>query len=413
MRWSAIITILATIVLCTNLRAEDWPKWLGPDGNGISKETLPDQLPKELKTTWKQPVGIGYSSPIGVAGKIYQYSCVDGKDRLICFNADDGKLLWSQDNASGYTGDFPGTRCTPEILGDRIYTYGGDGQLVSRQLADGKEIWSTNVVKETGAKTVNWGEASNPLIIGDIIYVQNGRGNGVPVAIGVDKNTGKIVWKSEAAGKPTGGIRKWPQGGGYAQIIQIDVQGAKQLIAFASDTLFGINPQDGKTIWSETWITDWDVNAANPLYRDGNLFITSNYGKGCAMLKLSPTSASRQWENKEIMSRFQPVILDGGVMYGNSEGTVKCLSWPDGKVKWTARQPRIGFGGSLVRSGDKLLCMSDGGELFITKATPDAIQVLGRLSVFPGEKQIWASPLIYNGKIYAKGTESLVCIELK
>lgn len=414
MRRIAILGMLAIVTVLPGLsRAEDWPKWLGPNGDGISKEPLPDQFPREMKQLWKQPVGIGYSSPVVAENRIYLYSLAEPNDRLSCFDADSGKVIWQQDNKGGYSGDFPGTRCTPHVQAGRVYTFGGDGQLVCRQVEDGKELWNTSVLKETGAKNLNWGLASNPLFVGDMIYVQNGRGDGVPVAVGIDKNSGKIVWKSQAAGTPSGGIRKWPQGGGYAQIILVDVQGTKQLIVFASDTLYGIAPADGKTIWSEKWVTDWDVNAANPLYRDGNLFLTSNYGQGCMMLKLSPTGATKQWQNKEIMSRFQPVILDGDVMYGNSEGTIKCLSWPDGAVKWAARQPRIGFGGSLVRDGDKLVAMSDGGELFLLRATPDGVQSLGQTRVFPGERQIWATPLIYKGRIYAKGTDSLVCLEMK
>lgn len=393
-------------------RAEDWPKWLGPRADGISQETglaekWPETGPKQL---WSIDVGLGYSSPLVVEGKLYFVSLVDGKDKLQCLDPDTGKVLWDVTEKTGWTGDFPGARATPTIVDGKIYHYTGGGELVCRQLADGKLLWSLDIIKETKAEQARWGNSSAPLVVGDRIYVQGGRGPGVPVALVVDRNTGKLVWQSEAKGAPKEG-KQGPHGGGYASMILIDVEGTKQLISFASNGVYGMNPDNGKTLWFEPWITSWDVNASTPVYKDGHLFVSSDYGRGCMMLKLSPTSATKLWEKKDIKAHFQPVLLDRGHLYGNSEGQLTCMVWPTGEVKWQGRK-ELGNGGSLVRIGDRLIALSERGTLMLIKATPEGQELISKLDKAVTGSQVWATPLIYKGKLYAKGQDKLVCFDI-
>lgn len=394
-----IVALSAALLLGANVvSAEEWPQYLGPRRDGISKETgVLEKLPEGgLKKVWSATVGIGYSSPVAVDGKVYLFSTVDEKDTLQAFDAESGKVLWTASYNGAWTGQYPGARCSPLIEGDRIYTYGGAGDLVCWELATGKLIWQMNVLKETNARPLTWGEASNPVIDGNRMYVQGGK-NGA-FAVAVDKRTGKVIWKSEK------GL------GGYAQTVLADVQGVKQLIVFAGDAVYGLNPETGKSLWKFPWKTSYDVNAMTPVYRDGYVFIASDYGRGCAMLKLAPSGFEKVWETKEVQSRFQNAILEGDVMYVNTEGTVKCLSWPDGAVKWQNKEFKIDMGGALVRVGDKLVMLSQSGKLGLAKATPDGFTLLGQSPMVQG-REVWSSPLIYRGKVYAKGATDLVCAE--
>jgi hypothetical protein len=400
-----LLTVLSILFLSTQLRAEEWPRWRGPRGDGITSETIPDSLPKEgPKKLWSKSVGTGYSSPIAVDGKIYIFALADGRDTLYAFD-ESGKELWKEAYDGGWNGDYKGTRASPVIENDRIYTYGGNSDLVARELATGKLIWRVNVLKETnaqGRKNGDWGISSNPLIDGNSIYVQGG--NGDAFAVAVDKNVGKITWKSER------GV------GAYAQPILIDVKGSRQLAVFAAFGIYGLNPDSGKTLWKYPWTTNYDVNAATPIYKDGQLFISSNYGHGGALLEVSSTSVKKIWENKELKSHFQPAILDGDVLYGNSEGKLKCIKWADGKPSWPQAAPdEIGRGGSLTRSKDKLLIMTDSGKLIIAQATPAAYKRLAEAQLFEDAgrpTQIWSTPLLYKGKLYAKGLEEFNCYDL-
>ena len=419
---SAVALLLASMTAAVTRAAEEWPRWLGPRGDNIVRDAaLPDRWPAGgPKKVWEKKVGIGFASPIGFDGKVYVFALEgDDKEVLTAFDAATGNIVWSQ----GYNRPTPGgerpdptwdgTRATPAIDAGKVYTYGSTGLLVCRDLADGKELWRVDVLKETGGRLLGaaniWGQASSPLVARDAVYVQAGKGGAVAVA--VDKNSGKLLWKSQAEGL-----------GGYAAPILADVPGKPQLIIFGGDALYGMEPQTGKTIWTEPWKTAFDINAATPIYHDGQLFVTSGYAPetgGCALFQLSATGAKKVWEKpgfKGIASKFQPPVLDNGYVYGVTEeksGSLKCLKWATGETAWQADEPkRLGFGASLVRCGEKLLVMSQEGTLYLMRATPDKHQVLGQAEVFSGSEQVWSSPLVYRGKVYAKGKDQLVCLDL-
>jgi len=402
----SLLATLAILLLSAQIHAEEWPRWRGPRGDGITSETIPDKLPKEgPKKVWSKSVGIGYSSPIAVDGKIYMFALADGRDTLYAFD-EAGNQLWKEAYDGGWTsnGNYPGTRASPVVEDGRIYTYGGAGDLVARDLS-GKQIWRVNILKETNASgrpDGDWGMASNPLIVGNRIYVQGG--NGDAFAVAVDKNAGTIAWKSEK------GL------GGYSEPIMIQVNGAAQLVVFAGSGLYGLNPESGKTLWKYPWKTRYDVNAATPIFKDGKVFITSDYGKGCGLVQVDQNSAKKIYESKEAQCRFQPPILEGDVMYVNSEGRLKCVNFADGKPVWPSAAPDSpGMGGSLTRSRDKLLILSDNGKLMIGQATPAGYKHLAEAQLFDDAGrggQIWSTPLLYKGKLYAKGTEELTCYDL-
>jgi outer membrane protein assembly factor BamB len=352
---------------------------------------------------WQVKAGLGHSSPVVADGKVYLFSLVGNQEVLAALDAASGKMLWTKGYNGGWTTSYKGTRATPTIEGDRIYTYGGAGDLVCWDLATGKPRWDLNVLRATGARPLTWGQASSPLVLGDLVYVQGGDGGAVAVA--VNKETGKLAWKSQASGL-----------GGYAAVVDAEVESRPQLIVFGGRALYGMDPRSGKTLWETPWPTEYDVNAATPIFHDGKVFVSSAYGKPpgrCALFQVSASGVRKVWENREITARFQPAVLDDGYVYGNSEGTLKCLAWSTGKLQWAAKDKdmRLTYGGSLLRAGDKLLTLSDRGELSLLRATPAEVKLLSQVQLFDG-REIWATPVVSGGKLYAKGNEELVCVEV-
>ncbi len=384
--------------------AEEWPKWLGPKGTGISAEsglleTWPEDGPKKL---WSHDVGIGYSSPVALDGRVYIFTQNERQDLLFCFDAESGKEIWNQSYQRGEDPAYPGTRATPTIDGDKIYTHGSGGDLVCRQLADGKLLWQTNILKQTSAKPIQWGSSSSPLVTEEYIFVQGGM-EGDATAVCVDKKTGSIVWKSEAKTLA-----------GYASLILADAGSQKQLIVFAGDMLYGMDPRTGKTLWSEAWKTDYDVNAATPIFHDSKILVTSTRNFGVMMMTLSSDGkATKDWEKKDIACKFQPPILDGTTLYANSNGILKAISWPDGATLWSAagRDLNVGAGGSILRVGDKLITMSERGKLSLVLATPKEGKLISQVQLFD-YTQVWSMPVIYRGKLYAKGEKEFVCLDI-
>jgi outer membrane protein assembly factor BamB len=402
----------------------DWSKWRGPQGDGIVREgNLATQWPAAgPKKVWSAKVGGGHASPVVANGIVYLFTRDEEKNLevLTAYQAADGKVVWQQESAGGYNAQsdpsWHGTRTTPSIDGHVIYTYGGSGDLIARELADGKEIWHLNVLQETKAKILEWGEASSPLVAGEMIYVQGGIGKGAPVAVAVNKADGKILWQSEAKGSDEGkNSMKGGTGGGYAAPILASVGGKNQLVVLGGVAVYGMDPTTGKKLWEEPWLTSYDVNATTPVYQEPKLFISTGYGRGCMMLELSGTGAKKLWENKTLSSKFPQVILDRGYLYGNSSGALKCLKWDDGKVAWELSRSKsegLGEGGSLVRFGDYLILLGERGKLTLGKATPEGFTKISGVDKIVEGKNVWATPTIANGMLYVKGLEELVCLDI-
>jgi outer membrane protein assembly factor BamB len=390
--------------------AGEWPKWLGPKGDGISPAAVADKWPAEgPKKLWSAKVGTGYASAVAADGKVYAFGLDGNQDVLTALEADTGKQLWREAYAGGYDkrGNYPGVRATPTIDGDRIYTYGGAGILVARDLKTGKELWKLDVPKAAGSTDLlTWGQASSPLVRGDHVVVQAGVGGAIAVAVA--KADGKVAWLSEAKGT-----------GGYAYPLALDVGSKPQLVVFAGSGLFGMDPATGKTLWQQPWKAEYDVVAATPVTDGkGNVFVTAGYGSGSgAMFQVTPSGAKKLWQKKELRCKFPAPILDGDTLYlvtDEGRGPVKAMKWPTGEILWELKEAKLGFGGSLLRVGtDKLVAQAQTGELYLIQATPKAGKVLSTFKAFEDTKEAWAMPIAYQGKLYAKGPDELVCYELK
>ncbi len=169
---------------------------------------------------------------------------------------------------------------------------------------------------------------------------------------------------------------------GYAHMILADVGGTQQLIVFGGRAFYGMDPATGKTLWESPWSTQYDVNAATPIYREGQVLISSEYSTAKGILyDVKPTGVTQVWESGDIKAKYQPPIVDDGYIYTNSRGTITCVQWSDGKTVWEAkdRKLKLGPGGSLLRAGDKLIALSerrdepragDAGEGRVHRAEP-------------------------------------------
>ena len=394
-----------TLTFAVTSLAEDWPKWRGPRGDGISLESgLLDRWaeggPARL---WSVEAGKGYSSPIAHNGIIYIFGQIGKRDVLTALTADKGDQVWRQgyEPVKWNDGGYPGPRATPTIDGDHIYTFGGGGDLVCWKLAGGKLLWRINVLRKTGSGGLQWGSASSPLIDGNVIYVACGTGG--PAAIAVDKSARRILWKSQARRQA-----------GYAPTVIAGVGERKLLLVFAGEGLIAMDARTGQTVWAQPFETSYKINAATPIVHEGRVFITNGYkpGRG-ALLALEPTGPREIWTNDLITGRFVTPILEKGFLYANSKGTIKCVRWQDGKLQWQCEDKRLnlGNGGSIVRVGDMLVALSEKGKLSLAEATPKGIHLRGQMQLFE-ESNTWSTPLIYGRKLYVKGNNALVCLDV-
>ena len=68
-----LLAVVAFAGLALAARADDWPQWLGPQRDGVWRETgILDKFPKDgPPIRWRTPIGAGYAGPAVAGGRVY------------------------------------------------------------------------------------------------------------------------------------------------------------------------------------------------------------------------------------------------------------------------------------------------------------------------------------------------------
>jgi outer membrane protein assembly factor BamB len=389
---------------------DDWPQWRGPRREGVSAESdlLTAWPPGGPPVLWRVKGGEGYSSLAVADGRVTTLVQDGNGEAVVCWDADTGRELWRFPYPARYTtGNGSGPRSTPTVDGDRVYTVGATGLFHCLEAATGKQLWEHDLLRETGAANLQWGVSFSPLVHGDLVITNPG-GKGGRSVVAFDKQDGKRVW--QALDNPAG----------YSSPIAVTAGGIPQVIVFTGDALVSLAPDDGQLYWSYPWTTSFGVNAATPIFfraRSGErtldyLFISSGYGKGCAVLKVvlegGRACVRMVYENNRMRNHFSSSVRVGDHFYGLDEDRLTCMEVRTGKVAWQER----GFGkGALIAAGRHLLVLGETGTLALVEAAPDAYRELARFEVFEG--RCWTAPALAHGRLYLRDEKEVVCLDLR
>lgn len=390
-RWWALAAVFAA--LATPVLGADWPQFRGPQRNGISSETgwvsrWTGAGPRQL---WAAKIGQGYSSIAVKGARVYTMGNSGNRDTVYCLNADNGRVIWRHSYTCA-AGKYGGTRATPTVDGANVYTISREAQAYCLNATTGKVVWYKDMKRELRAQPPRWGFAGSPLVSGKVVIYNVGS-----AGAGLDKKTGRVIWKSSASGSA------------YASPTPYTVGSQKGVAIFTAAGLVGLNPATGRAYWQHPWRTQYDVNAADPVFTGNYVFITSDYNKGCALLNLSSGRPKAVWQNRDMRSKFHSSVIVGGAIYGNDMNTLKCLDLRTGALRW--QQRGLGRGGLMAADG-KLIVLTERGELQIIQATPTGYTQLGRAQMPPGA--YWTQPVLANGRIYCRSHEgNLICVDVR
>jgi outer membrane protein assembly factor BamB len=392
--------------------ADDWPQFLGPNRTGISAETgllnhWPADGPKEV---WRVPGGVGQSGIAVGGGRLFTLIQNEGQQWLVARDAKTGMQVWQTPLAPEYKnqqGDGP--RATPTIAGDLVIAYSGEGILAAANVPDGKLAWSRNVLKEANGKVADYGMASSPLVIGDLVIVTLGAPQATVGAYRL--KTGEPVWK---AGKE--------DPAGYSSPALLDVGGRKQIVVFTGGSVLGLVPDSGAVLWRYPFETDYECNIATPLAVNGQVFISAGENHGSALLKLQPQgdkfAVEEVWKSEGadsvMRNEWQTSVLIDGHLYGldnvGSAGPLthlNCIKAATGERVW--QQVRFGKG-NLTAADGKLFLSTMTGDLIVVKATPAGYQEIGRKQILGPTRQ---APVIANGLLYLRDNKEIVCLDVR
>jgi outer membrane protein assembly factor BamB len=394
MRFPCFLTLL--LLVHTRAFADDWPHFRGPNRNGTSAEkNWQPGFSGEPPVAWTAEVGLGFSSIVVAKGRAATAGHANGQDTVFCFDATSGKPLWKHSYAAELGDKFyeGGTTGTPTFDEDRLYWLSRWGDLFCFDAATGKIVWQTQVQKETGAPIPTWGYTGAPLVQGDLLVLNVGEAGAA-----VEKATGKLVWKSAA--KDCGYSTPLPR-----------TRDDRTLVLFSnSENYLAVDPKTGKEAWRFRWLTQYGVNASDPVISGDQIFISSGYGKGGALLKLGGAAPEQVWKTKVLRTQLNAAVLHDGHLYGvdgdtTEKGRLKCVEFATGKEKWA--EPGFGSGGVIVADG-KLIALSAMGELMIAPASPEGFKPTTRAQVL-GTK-CWTAPVLANGLIYCRNSRGSIAV---
>lgn len=424
------------IALPASTFADDWPQWMGPNRDGIWRETgilakFPEAGPKFL---WRQQIAGGYAGPAVAAGRVYVHDFLtdadtrkasnpaarpklDGRERVLCFDAKSGKPLWKHEYPCTYKISYPaGPRCTPTVQGGKVYTLGAMGQLFCLDAVTGQVHWSKDFVKDYGATVAIWGYCGHPLIDGNRLFcIVGGKGS---VAVAFDKDTGKELWKALDA-----------KDLGYAPPTLIEAGGTRQLLIWHAESLNSLDPDSGKLYWSEPLAPSYGMSIMAPR-KYGDYLFAGGIGFISALLKLDvgKPAATVVWRGKPKMSIY-PVnstpMIEDGILFGvDQPGPLMAVKLQSGERLWETFAPTTGSGKAssgtafLVKNADRYFLFGETGHLVIAKLSPAKYEEISRAKILEptgtafGRDVLWSHPAFANRCVFARNDRELVCVAL-
>ncbi|HEX7316249.1 MAG TPA: PQQ-binding-like beta-propeller repeat protein [Pyrinomonadaceae bacterium] len=428
------VCALFTLLLLTTVsaRAADWAEWRGPARDGVSPEKgLPSKWsPTGDGLAWKAPYG-GRSTPVVMANRVYLFNPYEKgerlQERLMCLDADTGKVLWEK-HFNVYLSDVPPHRVGwASPVGDpatgNVYAFGGGGHLVGLSGRDGKLLWERALGEDFGLLTTHGGRTVSPLVDGDLVIVSGvtfswgTQHRGLHRWMAFDKRTGETVWTSAPGARPYDTT--------YAAPIIANVGGTRLLIQGASDGwVHAVKPQTGEPVWkievSKRGLnTGVVVRGTDAIITHSEENLDSNeMGMMAALdasLKGELKMAQLKWKVYGWQGGFSSPVLDGDRLYQVDNGAnLGAFDVTTGKQLWLQNLGTIQKASPVLADG-KLYVGTENGKFFIIEPSATGAKVLDedQLGTEQQPESIIASVAVADGRVFLLTDSNLYCIGKK
>ena len=394
-----------------------WPQWGGPtrnfvvDAPAVSKPWPPGG-PRRL---WSRALGEGHSSIVEDRGRLFTSYRPAGLLSMIrrtqeeavgAFDSATGQTIWEYRYAAPTADvDFSagaGPHSTPLVAGGLVFAASSLKQIFALNRDTGALVWTHDLVREYGASGPGRGYTCSPLQYRDTIIVNVGGRPGQSV-MAFNMKTGAVAWKA-------GDYDPAP-----ASPIVIEVGGQPQLIAVGGDRIVGLDPSNGRLLWSHPHATQYGLNISTPVWSGNELFISSAYNGGSRLLQLTRqdgnTTVTEAWFTNRMRVHFGSVVRIGNYLYGSSgdfgPAFLVAVDARTGRVVW---QDRAFSRAQVVNAGPAVVLLDEDGTLGLVRFTPKGLETISRAPVM--EATSWTPPTVVGARIYLRDRKNMVALSV-
>ncbi len=379
----------------------DYPQFYGPrrDATLAGPPLARDWSRRPPREIWRRQVGEGWSSFAVVGDAAVTQEQRGGEEVVVRYELDTGRQIWLHADRAPFvtTVGGSGPRATPTIAAGRVYTLGATGILNCLELATGELAWSRDVLADNGAGQPDWGMASSPLVVGQVVVVQLGRRGRSLVAY--DRASGEPAWRAGT------------DRGSYSTPTLATLAGREQILIVNQNSIAGHDPATGAMLWREEWSEPGERVTPPLQVGPDRLLVSAGYGVGSRLLRIAPSgdglAAEELWRSPRLKSKFASVVLHQGVVYGLDDGILTALDPRTGERLW--KRGRYGHG-QLLLVGDLLLIQAESGEVVLVEPDPDEHRELGRFAALDGKT--WNPPALSGHRLLVRNNREAACYEL-
>ena len=404
----SVITLPALILFASTAEAQNWPRFRGENGAGISTVAgIPTTWTKKDYAWEIELPHIGHSSPVIWDKLLFVTSATEGGGErfLHCLDADSGKQLWQVSVKLGESHKHDKNSwasSTPATDGQRVYTLFADEQKLLATAWDfaGNEVWT----RDLGPYESEHGLGASPIVQEGLLIVPNDQ-VGPSFIIALNADSGEVVWKTDRLSGKTS----------YSTPLVMSGKGSElQLICLSeANGVTGTDLRTGMLNWQTPKLPMRTV--ASPVEAEGLVFAycgEGGNGKYFAAIKSDPGAdeASRIVFERKTMLPYVPcpIAFDGLLFLWGDSGIMTCLELPTGNDVWSERIDGA-FSGSPVCIEDRLYCVTESGDVVVLHAGRE-FRELGRTSL--GD-DCHSTPAVANGHLYIRTFRHVLAIKAR
>lgn len=409
---------------------QNWPEWRGAGGQGAaSAREVPVEWSETKSVVWRTGLpGRGWSSPVISGNEVWMTTAVEKaatpeeaerrlKDntgdqpltvlesvslRAVCVARDSGRLLhdiellnvkepqWVH-QLNSYASP------SPVIEAGRLYAHFGTLGTACLDTRSARIIWKNediHIMHENGP-------GSTPVLWADKLIIHFD-GSDQQFIAALDKNTGKLAWKTPRSGRMNerGQLKK-----AYGTPLVVNISGKPVAVSPAADWVYGYDPATGAELWKVPYGELGFSMSVRPVADAERIYLSTSFGKSkmIALKHAGVKTPEIVWQNNKNAPKMSSPVLHGDLLfYVDDGGIVSCVDVKTGEALY---RERLGgkFSSSPILADGKLYFCSREGVVSVVEAAKQ-FKILAQNKL---DGQIMASPAAFDGTLFIRTDKAL------